>query len=99
MTLADLSYLLGLPEDVLHVLLTRLPPRSLLALAVTCRRLHEELEDEAVWRGSYVNRYLWDGAARDVGAKEEVKVLVQGCMGISGKGWKEEALRRQMMLE
>lgn len=98
-TCAYNSYLLGLPEDVLHALLTRLPPRSLLSLSVTCKALYEELKGEAIWRGSYVNRYLWDGAARWALAKEDVKVLVQPCTGIDGKGWKKEALEREMVLK
>ena len=93
------SYLLALPQDVLLVLLSRIPPRSLLALSVTCKSLHLELRGEAVWRGSYLNRFFWDGASRDLAGKEEVKVLIQGCVGREETGWKKEALHRERMLE
>ena len=93
------SYLLALPQDVLLVLLARIPPRSLLALSVTCKSLHDELRDEAVWKGSFLNRFFGDGAARDLVGKEEVKVLIQGCIGREGTGWKKEALHREKMLE
>lgn len=85
--------------DVLHVLLARLPPRSLKALAVTCKTLQEDLSNEGIWRQSYANRFMWDGAAREVVAKTEMKVLVQGCMGDGARGWKREALNREAMLE
>jgi len=42
---------------------------------------------------------MWDGAAREVAAKTEMKVLVQGCMGDGARGWKREALNREAMLE
>ena len=93
------SHLLDLPVDVLHVLLSRLPPRSLKALSVTCKTLKEDLEDESIWRQSYANRFLWDGAARSTIGKENVKVLVQGCTGDGGRGWRKEALNREAMLE
>ena len=93
------SYLLDLPEDVLSVLLSRFPPKTLLALSFTCKALYEELRDEAIWRGSYVNRYLWDGASTSRRAKEDVRVLVQGCTGAGGRGWKNESMSREAMLE
>ncbi|CAK9781730.1 hypothetical protein CC85DRAFT_281517 [Cutaneotrichosporon oleaginosum] len=92
-------YLLNLPSDVLHVLLIRIPPRSLLQLGATCKFLHEELKSESVWRQCYINRFLWDGAAGNGRAREQVKALVQGCSGIGGRGWKKEALSREGMLE
>lgn len=93
------SHLLSLPVDVLHALLAKLPPRSLKALSVACKTLQEDLSDESIWRQSYANRFLWDGAALDRRGKENVKVLVQGCMGSGGRGWKKEALNREAMLE
>ncbi len=99
LTRADDSYLLGLPQDVLHVLLSRLPPKSLLSMSLTCKILQDELKHEAIWRGSYVNRYLWDGAASFGSVKDEVKVLAQPCMREGGKGWKKESLSREGMLE
>lgn len=98
-TRAHVSYLLNLPNDVLHVLLVRIPPRSLLQLGATCKLLHEELKSESVWRQCYINRFLWDGAAGNGRAREEVKALVQGCTGVGGRGWKKEALSREGMLE
>nr|XP_018261760.1 uncharacterized protein I303_06204 [Kwoniella dejecticola CBS 10117]OBR83918.1 hypothetical protein I303_06204 [Kwoniella dejecticola CBS 10117] len=90
--------LLNLPEDVIHTLLTRLPPKDLTKLAQTCRDLYEELEDESIWRQSYINRFLYDGASRSIQAKQHVKVLVQGCLNTGGRGWKKEALSRESML-
>ncbi|WVW85344.1 hypothetical protein I302_107382 [Kwoniella bestiolae CBS 10118] len=100
LTLADEGEcpLLNLPEDLIHTLLSRIPPRDLTRLAVTCKDLYEELEDESIWRQSYVNRFLYDGAARDIRAKEDVKVLVQGCLNNGGRGWKREALSREAMI-
>ncbi|KAK8854560.1 hypothetical protein IAR55_003299 [Kwoniella newhampshirensis] len=92
-------HILNLPEDVLHTLLSHLPPRTLTKLAQTCRILYEELESESIWRQSYVNRFFWDGAARDSRAKEEVMILVQGCLNTGGRGWKREALSREAMLD
>ncbi|GMK55880.1 hypothetical protein CspeluHIS016_0209360 [Cutaneotrichosporon spelunceum] len=92
-------YILNLPNDVLHVLLVRLQPRSLLQLGATCKFLHDELKSESVWRQCYINRFLWEGAAGNGRAREEVKALVQGCSGIGGRGWKKEALSRDAMLE
>jgi len=93
------SYLLNLPPDALHLLLAKLPPRSLKALSVTCKTLQEDLSIEGIWRESYANRFMWDGAATEVIAKAEMKVLVQGCMGDGGRGWRREALNREAMLE
>ncbi|WWC71308.1 uncharacterized protein I206_105262 [Kwoniella pini CBS 10737] len=90
--------LLDLPEDVVHTLLTHIPPRDLTRLAQTCKDLYEELEDESIWRQSYINRFLYDGAARSNQAKQDVKVLVQGCLNSGGRGWKKEALSRESML-
>lgn len=84
---------------MLHVLLSRLPPRSLKALAVTCKTLREDLSDESIWRESYANRFIWDGAARSREGKEDLKVLVQGCMGAERRGWRKESLNREAMLE
>ncbi|WVF67598.1 hypothetical protein IAT40_002356 [Kwoniella sp. CBS 6097] len=92
-------HLLNLPEDLIHLLLSRLPPRSLLQLSSTCRALHDELEDESIWRASYVNRFLSEDAARRTSAKEEVRVLVQGCLNNGGRGWKREALSREAMVD
>lgn len=93
------SYILDLPEDLLHHFLTRLPPRSLLQLASTCKLLHNQAKSESIWRQCYINHFFWDGAASDSTAREQVKVLVQGCMGPGGRGWKREALSREGMLE
>ena len=93
------SFLLGLPNDVLVALLIRLPPRSLLVLSRTCRVLNEQLKNEAVWRGSYLNRYLWEGAASVDWVKEEVRVLAQGCTNEGQRGWKKESVSREAMLE
>nr|XP_031863898.1 uncharacterized protein CI109_000542 [Kwoniella shandongensis]KAA5530970.1 hypothetical protein CI109_000542 [Kwoniella shandongensis] len=92
-------HLLNLPEDVLHALLARLPPRTLTKLAQTCRTLYEQLESESIWRQSYVNRFFWDGAATDSRTKEDVMVLVQGCLNNGGRGWKREALSREAMTD
>ncbi|WVQ95174.1 hypothetical protein IAU59_002268 [Kwoniella sp. CBS 9459] len=92
-------HLLNLPEDLIHLLLSRLPPRSLLQLSSTCKALHDELEDESIWRASYVNRFLFDDAARRTYVREEVRVLVQGCLNSGGRGWKREALSREAMLD
>lgn len=93
------SHLLNLPVDVLHVLLSRLPPRSLKALAVTCKTLREDLTQESIWRESYANRFIGDGAARSRQGKVDLGVLVQGCMGDEGRGWRKESLNREAMLE
>jgi hypothetical protein len=93
------SHLLNLPVDVLHVLLSRLPPRSLKALAVTCKTLREDLTEESIWRESFANRFIEDGAARSRQGKEDLRVLVQGCMGDEGRGWRKESLNREAMLE
>lgn len=88
-----------LPNDVLHLLLVRIPPRALLQLGATCKQLHDELKSDSVWRQCYINRFLWDGAASNGRAREEVKALVQGCTGVGGRGWKQEALSREATLE
>jgi hypothetical protein len=93
------SHLLNLPVDVLQVLLARIPPRSLRALSVTCKTLREDLSDDVIWRQSYANRFMWDGAALEVAGRAEMKTLVQGCMGDGGRGWRREALNREAMLE
>lgn len=85
--------------DVLHLLLVRLPPRSLLQLGATCKLLNEMIESEAVWRRCYINRFLYDGAANSAREREEVRVLVQSCKGVGGRGWKQEALSREAMIE
>ncbi|ORX38274.1 hypothetical protein BD324DRAFT_620221 [Kockovaella imperatae] len=90
-------FLLDLPQDVLTLLLCKLAPKSLLALSATCRFLHQELENETIWRHSYVNHYLWDGAFRSAQGKADVQVLVQGCNGPS-RGWRQESLSRESML-
>lgn len=92
------SYLLGLPEDVLQVLLARIPPRSLHALSATCSVLREQLKSETIWRQSYINRFLSYGSALESSARRDVRLLAQGCMG-SGKGWRREALAREAMLQ
>ena len=92
------SFLLQLPQDVLHLLLCRLPPKSLLALSTTCVVLRQKLQDESVWRQSYVNRYLWEGAARSISGREDVQVLIQTCNGTT-RGWKQENLSREAMLQ
>lgn len=84
---------------MLHLLLVRMPPRSLLQLSATCKLLHETMKRDSVWRQCYINRFFWDGAAGDGRAREEVRALVQGCMGTGGRGWKKEALSRESMLE
>jgi hypothetical protein len=88
----NISHLLKLPVDLLQVLLSRLPPRSLSILSATCKTLRGDLEDETIWRQSYVYRYL--GQAKPT----EVQVLVQPC-GEDGRGWRKESLAREMMLE
>lgn len=95
------SYLLRLPEDVLLALLARIPPRSLLALSATCRYLHEVLQDELVWKHSYVSRYIGETASASAAGRQAVRTLVQGCQGqgLPGRGWKKEGLAREAMLE
>ncbi|KAL7419845.1 hypothetical protein Q5752_005761 [Cryptotrichosporon argae] len=92
-------HLLALPADVLHVLLSRLAPRDLQRLASTCRALREGIDDDLLWRDCYVNRFLYDGAADDARAKEDVRVLVQGCLNTGGRGWRKEALSREAMID
>jgi hypothetical protein len=89
--LADKSYLLALPTDVLRLLLARLPPRTLIALGATCRELRELLDGETIWRQSYVNRFL-------SGERKNIKALVQ-CCGLAERGWRREALAREAMIE
>ncbi|WVR09372.1 hypothetical protein IAU60_006439 [Kwoniella sp. DSM 27419] len=60
--------------------------------------LREELEDESIWRSSYINRFFWDGAARSDRVKHETRVLVQGCLNGGGRGWRKEALSREAMV-
>ncbi|WRT68667.1 uncharacterized protein IL334_005646 [Kwoniella shivajii] len=91
--------LLNLPEDIIHILLSRIPPRDLTKLALTCKDLYEELEDESIWRQSYINRFVSDGAARSRQAKQDVEVLVQSCLNNGGRGWRREALSREAMLD
>lgn len=95
------SYLLRLPEDVLQLLLARIPPRSLLALSATCRYLHDELQDHLIWKHSYVNRYIGENASATLAGRQAVRTLVQGCegQGLPGRGWKKEGLAREAMLE
>lgn len=93
---AYVSHILALPEDVLRVLLGRMPPRSLSLLAQTCAGLREIMEDESIWRDCYVNRFM--GSVRVDEVKQDMKVLVQSCLG-SIRGWKKEALGREAMLE
>ena len=81
-----------LPVDLLQELLARLPPRSLSILSQTCKALRGDLEDESIWRRSYVHRFL--GSANP----GEVQVLVQPS-GDEGRGWRKESLAREMMLE
>ena len=66
---------------------------------MTCKTLKEDLSDESLWRQSYANRFLWEGAAKSVQGRADVKLLVQGCTGLSGRGWRREALNRESMLE
>lgn len=54
------------------------------------------MEDESIWRDCYVNRFM--GSVRIDEVKQDMKVLVQGCLG-SVRGWKKEALGREAMLE
>ena len=92
------SYLLDLPQDVLHSLLCKFAPKSLLNLSATCTLLQKELEDETIWRHSYVNHYLWDGASRSKVGRADVQLLVQGCLG-TPQGWRQESLGRETMLK
>ncbi|ODN73046.1 hypothetical protein L202_08441 [Cryptococcus amylolentus CBS 6039] len=92
-------HLLNLPTDVLHVLLTRLPPRSLLRLSATCTALHAHCNNDTVWRHSYINQYFGVGVSRDAGRRKEVEILARGCTGIGERGWKRESLERLRMLE
>jgi hypothetical protein len=85
--------LLKLPIDVLKLLLVRVPPRSLAALAATCTTLRADLSDEAIWRRSYVHRYVGESAPEAV-----VRTLVQPC-AVAGQGWRKESLERETMLE
>ena len=87
------SVLLKLPIDVLKLLLVRIPPRSLAAVAATCTTLRTDLEDEAIWRRSYVHHYAGEGVSEEV-----VRTLVQPC-AVAGQGWRKEALERETMLE
>ncbi|TYJ52579.1 hypothetical protein B9479_006829 [Cryptococcus floricola] len=92
-------HLLNLPTDVLHVLLTRLPPRSLLRLSATCTALNAHCNNDTVWRHSYINQYFGVGVSRDAGRRKEVEILARGCTGIGERGWKRESLERLRMLE
>ncbi|WVQ77637.1 hypothetical protein IAR50_007325 [Cryptococcus sp. DSM 104548] len=92
-------HLLNLPTDVLHLLLTRLPPRSLLRLSATCTTLNAHCNNDTVWRHSYINRYFGAGISRNAGKRKEVEILARSCIGQGGRGWKREALERMRMLE
>ena len=65
----------------------------------TCKLLNEQTENDTVWRHSYVNRFLGEGVARDSRRREEIVVLAQSCVNAAGRGWKKEALGREVMLE
>ncbi|KAK4689613.1 hypothetical protein P7C73_g477, partial [Tremellales sp. Uapishka_1] len=93
------SYLLELPSDVLHLLLSHLPPRTLLVLSTTCRALHDTLKEDSIWRESYVNRFVGEAAVGAGKTKSDVKTLVQGVLGVGRRGWKKEALGREAMLD
>jgi len=86
-------HLLNLPPDLLYLVLSRLPPRSLVALSTTCTELYHGLKDDSIWRECYVHRFM------DRPTREEVKVLVQGYKNLGGRGWRAEAIGREAMLE
>lgn len=79
--------------------MSRLSPRTLLRFSETCKLLNEQAENDTVWRHSYVNRFLGEGVARDSKRREEIVVLAQSCVNAPGRGWKKEALGREVMLE
>ena len=78
------------------MLLGRMPPSSLKVLGQTCAGLRAILEDEAIWRDSYVHMFM--GSVRTDEVKGDLKILVQGCLGTE-RGWKKEALGREAMIE
>ncbi|XAO25923.1 hypothetical protein I312_104756 [Cryptococcus bacillisporus CA1280] len=92
-------YLLKLPGDLLHTLMSRLSPRTLLKISETCKLLNEQAENDTVWRHSYVNRFLGEGVGKHGKRREEIVVLAQSCVNVAGRGWKKEALGREVMLD
>jgi hypothetical protein len=92
-----ICYILALPEDVMRLLLGRMPPRSLRALSQTCAGLRAILDDDSIWKDCYVYGFLQSIRPRDV--RREMDVLVQGCLGAANRGWRREALGRESMLE
>jgi len=92
-----ICYILALPEDVMRLLLGRMPPRSLRALSQTCAGLRAILDDDSIWKDCYVYGFLQSIRPRDV--RREMDVLVQGCLGAAGRGWRREAMGRETMLE
>ena len=86
------SHLLKLPVDLLQVLLSRFPPRSLSVLSATCKTLRGDLENDSIWRQSYIYHFM------GVVDPKEIQVLVQPC-GPEGQGWRKESLARETMLE
>lgn len=79
--------------------MSHLSPRTLLKISETCKLLNEQAENDTVWRHSYINRFLGEGVGEDGKRREEIVVLAQSCVNVAGRGWKKEALGREVMLE
>ncbi|WVN86154.1 uncharacterized protein L203_101315 [Cryptococcus depauperatus CBS 7841] len=90
-------YLLNLPEDVIHIILARLPPKTLLAISKTCKYLHGLTEDDAIWKHSYINHYFSESVSRNSRRIKDVDVLAQSCCNMAERGWKKEALGREII--
>ena len=73
-----------------------MPPSSLKVLGEVCAGLRAILEDEAIWRDSYVHMFMASVPVTEL--KADMKILLQPCFG-SGRGWKKEALGREAMIK
>lgn len=95
-------------------ILALIPPRQLLPLRLIARAFDDLLDNDTVWRESYINRFIPPGppasaqagvASRRDDGDEEGRAdrlgLVRSCVGTGagGQGWKREALSRESMLE
>lgn len=79
------SHLLNLPEDLLHHLLTSLPPFALRALSQTCSSIRIYLSHDSIWRDNYTRFYT------------APLCLTQPCL--DGRSWRSEGLAREAMIE
>ena len=82
---SKVSYLLTLPEELLHALLTSLSPSTLRALAQTCSSLRNYLSYDLIWRDVYA-RYF-----------DAPLGVAQPCL--DGQSWRSESLARELMID